>query len=134
MNQSTQFKVILALLIFWNLMGVFSFIGHMGMTGDNLAQLPEAEQALYLSFPFWVKVIFGIAVFTGLAGALALFFKHKVAINLFTISLVAVIIQMGFNLFFTDSVSYYGTMSIVFPVIVILLAVFALWYSRKELS
>ncbi len=124
------FQLVSIVLLIWNIIGIFSFIAHVSMRAERLAALPEEEQALYENFPLWVTIVFAIAVFTGVGGAIQLIRKDASSVQLFGISLIAVIIQMTYNLFFSQSVAYYGSMSVIIPVLVILFAIFAFFYSK----
>jgi len=64
-------------------------------------------------------------------GCIALLIKKTLAIQLFIISLTAIVIQMSYSLFMTKAVEVYGIISAIMPIIVIGIGVFLIWYSRK---
>lgn len=132
-KSTTTFKIIAGALTIWNLMGLLSFIGHLSMTAEKTAALPQAEQELYDNNPSWIKFVFGVAVITGLAASVLLFLRNKLSVSVFSVSLIAVLIQMNYNLFFTNAIDYYGAQAVVMPIIITALAFFGWWYSRKEL-
>ncbi len=131
MYSKLGFQIISIILVLWNLVGVLSFVGHATIRGERLAALPEEEQALYENFPIIITVIFAIAVITGMSGAIALIRKNPAAVKLLGISLVAVIIQMMYNVFFTGSIDYYGKMAIIVPALTVAMSIFALVYSKN---
>lgn len=123
------FWVITIILLLWNIVGVLSFVGHLMITDEMIALLEPAEQALYAQYPMWTYVVFAAATIFGLLGAVLLIARRKYAKLIYTISLLAILIQMTHNLFITDSVAVHGPMSVVFPILVIIIGIFSVWYS-----
>lgn len=123
-------KAISIFAIVWNLLGVGAYLMQVFMTDENRALLPEAEQALYSNIPAWYTAAFAIAVFGGFLGSILLFFKKKLAVSLLMLSLIAVFVQMYYNFFISKSMEVYGPGSAIMPVLVILIAIFLVWYAR----
>jgi len=130
---STGFWIFGIAAFIWNLMGVFAFIAQMNMTPELLAALPEAERALYENVPTWLNIVFAIAVFGGALGSILLLLKKKIALPVFTISLIAVILQMIYNLFLSDVSKVYGLGGMIMPVMVFIIAIFLVWYTKKAI-
>ena len=128
---STSFWIISVLALLWNLSGMMTFFMEVFITPEALAALPEAERALYETSPAWMKVVFAIAVFGGTLGCIFLLIRKTLAIQLFIISLAAVLIQMLYYLTMTKAVEVYGLESFIMPLIVIAIAVFLVWYSKN---
>ena len=124
------FWVVTIIALLWNLMGVFSFFAHVFISDAALQALPTEEQAIYASYPMWTQVVFGLATFGGLFGCIALLLKKQIAGRFFLISLVAILIQMSHSMFFTDSIEYYGPQSVFMPILVIVIGIVLLWFSR----
>lgn len=121
-------------LLLWNIMGVFSFFAHTFISEEALALLPIEQQELYSSYPTWTTFVFAIAVFFGFIGSIALLLKKKFAKPAFLISLCAIIPQMVHNVLFTKSIEVYGIIqTVTMPILVILLGVFALWFSSSSI-
>lgn len=136
MNQSstsvpTWFKVVMVILILWNIMGIMSFFGQVFISEDTLALLSENERALYAQYPLWAQTVYAIAVFAGLAGSIGLLMRKKWAIPQLILSLIAIIIQMGHSVFMTDAVAVYGNMTYVMPTLVVLVASFEVYLAMK---
>lgn len=123
--------VIVILMMLWDLMGVFAFSMQMMMTEEMLAALPEAERDLYLNFPMWTKVAYGIAVIGATIGSIGLAVKKKWARPLFIISLVAVLFQFGYTLLMTSSVEVYGGQSFIMPVLVVVIGVYQILLTNQ---
>ncbi len=124
------FWVVTIIALLWNIMGVFSFFAHVFISDAALKALPAEEQAIYASYPMWTQIVFALSTFGGLFGCIALLLKKQIAARLFLISLLAILIQMTHSMFFTDAIEYYGPQSIIMPVLVIVIGIVLLWFSR----
>lgn len=131
---TTLFWIIGIAALVWNGLGVMSYIGQAYMTDEVRTALPEAERALYENVPTWVTAAFAIAVFGGLLGSAFLLMRKKLARPMFLISLIAIVVQMSYNLFMSRAAEVYGPGSIVMPIMVILIGVFLLMYSKKTIA
>ena len=120
---------VLALL--WMLLGVFAWTMDLRMTPEQLAALSPGQQQLYAARPQWVFLVYAVAVFSGLAGAIGLLLRKRWATTWFLVSLVAVVIQFGYTLFVMDAIGLLGPgMALPFPLVIIAFAVFLLWFAR----
>jgi len=131
---TTLFWIIGVAALVWNALGVMQYLGLAYMTDEVRAALPEAERALYENIPTWVTAAFAIAVFGGLIGSAFLLMRKKLARPMFLISLIAIVVQMSYNLFMSKAAEVYGPGSIVMPIMVILIGVFLLMYSKKTIA
>ena len=129
----TSFWIIGVLALLWNLSGMMTFFMEVFITPEALAALSDAERALYETTPVWTKVVFAIAVFGGTLGCIFLLIKKTLAIQLFNISLLAVLIQMSYYLILTKSMEVYGSVVLIMPLLVTAIAVFLVWYSKKAM-
>jgi hypothetical protein len=126
----TWFWVVSIIILLWNIMGVFSFFAHTFISDAAIAELPANERALYGEYPMWITIVFAIAVFGGIIGAIGLVLKKKWSKAAFIISLLAIIPQMAHNVFFTTSIEVYGTVqAVTMPVLVVVIGVFLVWVS-----
>ncbi|RKF03845.1 hypothetical protein C8N26_1473 [Tenacibaculum lutimaris] len=131
---TTLFWIIAVAALIWNCLGVMSYIGQAFMTDEVKAALPKAERVLYENIPTWVTAAFAIAVFAGLLGSIFLLARKKAARFVFLISLIAILAQMSYNLFMSRAAEVYGPGGVVMPVMVILIGVFLLMYSKKTIE
>lgn len=127
---NTGFWIIAVLALLWNLMGIFQFLLATVMVDTMNDKVPEEQMALFNSLPSWYYYIFGVAVFAGVLGALLLLLRKKIAVPVFGISLLAVLVQMGYWLFATEVMDVVGMVSVVMPLIVIIVAIFLYFYSK----
>ena len=131
---TTLFWIIAVAALIWNGLGVMSYLGQAFMTDEIKAALPEAERALYENIPTWVTAAFAIAVFAGLLGSIFLLTRKKAARFVFLISLIAILAQMSYNLFMSRAAEVYGPGGVIMPVMVILIGVFLLIYSKRTIE
>lgn len=115
----------------WNAFGVVQFAGSLSHTPDSLmAQgLTQAQATLYHGLPVWMTLVFGIGVFGGLAGSIALGLRLAISRRIFAVSLVAYVL-----LFAGDA--YYGLFAAIPSQLAILSFVVAvaaalLWASER---
>ncbi len=127
------FWVISIIALLWNIMGVMAYLGQAYMTEEALVALPEAEQNFYNNIPAWVTAAFAIAVFAGTLGCIGLVLKKKWASILFLLSLIAVLAQATYNFFLQDFIVLSGE-RLIMPVVVIVVAIFLVWFSRNSAS
>ncbi|MDP3313371.1 hypothetical protein [Lutibacter sp.] len=128
---TTVFWIISITALVWNLMGVSAYIMQAYMTNDQLALLPEGEQNYYNNIPAWVMASFAIAVFAGAFGSIGLLVRKKLATLLFAISLIAVLAQFTYNVFIQKFMEV-GNERMIMPVMIILIAVFLVYFSKKS--
>ena len=125
------FWVIAIVALIWNIFGVLAYLGQAFMTEDTLKMLPTAEQELYAATPSWATAAFAIAVWFGLLGAIAMLIRKRFAYPLFLLSLLGVIGQQIYGFFLSNTLEVYGTQALIMPIIVLILSVVFVWYSKK---
>ena len=81
-----------------------------------------------------MKIVFAVAVFGGLFGCILLLLRKALATLIFIISLVAVLIQMLYSLLMTNASEVMGPVAIIMPIVVIAIAAFLVWYSKRATS
>ncbi|MEZ5710854.1 MAG: hypothetical protein R3E02_15860 [Blastomonas sp.] len=124
------FWIIAIVAILWNLMGCAAYVMEMMMTPEQLAALPQEQQDLYAARPSWVTSAFAIAVFAGLVGSIALALRKSVAMPLFALSLIAVLVQNYWSFGVAKVHEVMGTNIVIFPLIVVVVAILLLWVAR----
>ena len=120
---------VIALL--WTLLGVVAWTMDLMMDPAALAEMSEAQQALYAARPQWVFVLYAVAVFSAFAGAIGLLLRRRWVTTLFLLSLLAVVVQFAYILFGMDAIRILGAgEALPFPIMIVLFAVFLLWFAR----
>jgi len=132
-NKPTKvFWIIGVIALLWNLMGVSAYLAQAYMSDEALAALPEAERALYENAPAWVTAAFATAVFGGTIACILLLLRRKTATLVFIISLIGIIVQMAYNIGISKAAEVYGPGGMLMPVMVLLIGIFLVWYSKTS--
>ncbi len=126
------FWVIAGVALVWNALGVMAFVMQVTMSPEALAALPEAERALYETFPAWALVAFAAAVFGGAIGSLLLILRKALAYPVLILSLAGIVIQMIYNFFIAETMDVYGPGSTIMPIMVLAIGVFLVWFSKSS--
>jgi len=133
-NKSTMlFKAVSIIAILWNLLGVMAYLGQVYTTPEMLSAMPKADQNYFNNMPAWVTGAFAIAVFAGFLASILLLLKKKISISLFAISLAAIIAQDIYSFFIQNYISVTST-RIFMPIIVLIISIFLLRFSKKSLG
>ena len=127
----TWFWVVGVIALIWNLMGVFAYIAQVTMSPETLQALPENERALYESTPAWATGAFAIAVWAGALGCVLLLLRRRWAATILIISLIGIAVQMYHAFFISNSIEVFGPGGMIMPVMIIVIAFFLVWFSRK---
>ena len=129
---NTLFWVIGVISLLWNAMGVNQYLQQAYNTDTFKAMYPD-EKVLEMAqnTPSWVMAAFAVAVFGGFLGSIFLLLRKKIAKPVFLISLIAIVIQMTYNVFMSGALEVYGAGVLIMPFMVIGFAFFILWHTKK---
>jgi len=110
-------------------MGCVSYIIHVTVDTQSL---PIDQRAVMEAVPVWMVAAFAVAVWVGLAGAVALVMRRKIAEPLLLVSLVAVLVQ--FSGYFVDSELRELTPAdgLFIPIVIVLLTWTIFWFARHS--
>lgn len=134
MNTPTWFKVVAVLALLWNLLGCFAYFSDLRLSPEDLAKLPEAQQALYAARPGWAVAATAAAVFGGALGSIGLLLRKKWAFPVFVLSLIGILVQ-DFGLFvLADGASLVGTVAVVMQAIVLTIGIGLVLLSRNGIA
>lgn len=135
MATSRSLTIIGIILLLWNMMGVMAFVMQYGMDLDQLARTDPATARAFPAMPLWLWIVYGIAVGSGVLGAILLLMRRALAATLFLVSLIAVLVQFGYTLGMTDLIAQKGLMVAAgFPAFIILVAIVQLLYARSMVT
>lgn len=120
------------ILTLWGAMGVVAFTMDVMSTPESLAQLPAYDRALLAARPVWQILAYGVAVWGGVLGAVALLLKRRAAIYLTVASLVGMLLSMGPMLVGTDIIAVKGFVgAAAFPLFIAAVGFGQLWFARR---
>lgn len=126
-----RYWLISIIAFIWNTIGILAYLGQAYISDDDLKLLPEANQLYYSNMPAWVTSAFAVAVFGGFFGAIGLLFRKKWACFLFVLSLIALIIQQGYNFFIQDYIAMTGP-QLMLPIMTVVIAIYLVYFSNQK--
>ena len=86
------FFAVAALALLFEAFGCVMYLSQV--TADRAA-LPLDQRAMWDATPTWMVAAYAIAVWAGLAGALLLLMRRKLAVPVLLVSLIAVVVQFS---------------------------------------
>lgn len=128
---ATWFWVVAALALVWNIIGAMAYIAQVMMTPEAMELLSEEERTLIESTPAWATGAFAIAVWGGTLGCILLLMRKKFATPILVVSLIGIIVQQYYSFFMTNAMEVYGLVRAILPVMVIIIAIYLVWFSRN---
>lgn len=128
---STNFWIISAFALIWNLIGLVFYYQEVTATPDKLALLTEAQQAFMASKPAWATSAFAIAVTTGVLASLLLLLRKGMAVIMFAVSLAGIVVQNVHAFGVANGFEVWGTIGLFLPGAIVVIAIALLLYSRS---
>jgi hypothetical protein len=123
--------IVAVLALLWAAAGCFAYVSQVTISPEDFAQLPEAQQQIWAMMPGWVTGAYAVAVWVSLAGGLALLLRRRLARTAYLVSLAAVLIQFGWVFLASPILNLYPLAeAVTFPLIIIVLGIFLLWFSH----
>jgi hypothetical protein len=118
------FRAVALLAVVWNAFGVAMYLSSVGVFGDPMAGLSEAERAAVSSIPIWITCAFAIGTFAGLIGSLGLVFLKAWARPVLIVSLIALLLLEGWIVFLSGARETFG---LAVPISVSVGAILLVW-------
>lgn len=115
--------------LLWNLLGCAFFGMELFAQEAMMQSLTEAQKEWARSTPVWIYFVYGLAVFTGVAGSIGLFLRQGWTTAVFAICLAAVIVQMVYTMLLAGGLQVMGPSGLAMPVLVIAIAGAQLWFA-----
>ena len=115
----------------WNGFGAFDYLMTQTRNAAYLAQFSAEERAYFEAFPAWADAFWALGVWGGLAGALLLIARRRIAVGAFLVSLAGMFVGLGYQLGVgevPESLSS-GLMAL-FPYVIIGVGIALLMYAR----
>ena len=126
-----SFYVISGIALVWNVIGVVLYVMQVTMSEEAMAALEPAHRALLEATPAWLTGVHALAVHAGAFGCLLLILKKTWAIPVLVVSLLCVVVEMGYSLTMTMAVEVYGGVQIAVSAFITAIAIYLVWYSRR---
>jgi hypothetical protein len=120
-------KTILIILLVWNIIGILFFLQDVFLDPKILT---ENQLEFRSRFPFWIKIIYAVAVFGGTIGTFGLIKRKSWSHSIVIVSMLAVIIQMYHSIFIANSLEFLGNSAAILPTIIIVLSIVLAWIAE----
>ncbi len=129
---STAYWVIAGALLVWNVIGLMFYYQQSTLTPEIMMDLGLTPQQMahITNTPAWGHSGYAIAVNAGVLGAILLLLRKAWAMPLFVISLVGVLVQDLDAIILRDAIEAWGPSGLALPIVVIVICVFEIWYTR----
>ncbi|MDG1730857.1 MAG: hypothetical protein P8K68_11335 [Algibacter sp.] len=122
------FWILSIIALIWNAMGVNAYLQQAYNTESYQAMYSAEQLRIATNMPAWVTAAFAIAVFAGALAAIGLLLRKSWSVKLWLLSLIAVILQMGYTL-----INGYES-SMVMTIMIIVFALVFVWFARMSES
>ena len=123
------FWVIAVVALLWNIMGCVILLSEVFAQEAMMESMTEEQKEWSRSTPSWIYFVFAISVSAGVAGSICLLMRKRLSVLLFTISFVAVLIQMVYTMLIAGGLQVMGPSGAVMPALVVLLSIAWLLFS-----
>jgi hypothetical protein len=130
---TTAFWIIAAAMLVWNVIGLMFYYQQSTLTPELMVELGMSPQQIahITNTPAWGHSGYAIAVNAGVLGAIFLLLRKAWAVPMFILSLVGALVQDLDAFILRDAMDAWGSGAPVLPLIVIVICVFEIWYSRS---
>lgn len=128
---TTTFWIVGGAALIWNLIGLVFYIGHVTISPEALAAMPQLQQDFFAETPTWAIAAFALAANAGVLGSLFLLLRKVWAVPMFLLSLVSVIVQDVDAFVLRDGFSVVGVNGIIIPSMIVVVAIALLFYARS---
>lgn len=126
------FWIVAGMLLVWALIGDAAYLSQVTADLGELAKTDPSTARAFATMPGWAWSAYAVAVWVATAAAIALLLRRRIAAPLYAVSLVGVLVQFGWTFFGSSVLAEKGASAAIFPVVIIAIAVFSLWYTRRK--
>lgn len=124
--------VVAVLSLLWNSMGALDYTMTETRNAAYLKDFTPEQLAYFTSFPKWVIATWALAVWGGVAGSVALFWRSRWAATIFLVSLVSMLITFAHNYLLSDGYRIMGGAgAAAFTATIVGVGVLVLAYARR---
>ena len=120
------FWIVSIIALVWNGMGVNAYLQQAYNTESYQEMYSPEQLEIAANMPAFITSAFAIAVFAGALAAIGLLLRKSWSVKLWYLSLIAVIVQMGYIL-----INGYAS-SLVMTIMIIAFAFLFVWFARKS--
>ena len=127
-----SFWIISGVFLVWNAIGLMFYYMQVTMTPEFMAaNFTAAQVSLMESTPVWATAAYATAVNAGVIASLLLLLRNSWAKTFYLVSFAGVLIQDFDAFILSDVIGAWGTSALYLPVMVIVICLAEIWYSRS---
>lgn len=117
----------------WNAFGAFDYVMTQTENEAYLSQFTAEERAFFESFPGWMEAFWALGVWGALIGSLLLLARSRYAVHAFGLSLVGIIVGMGYQYLAMEAPESLttGAMAII-PWVILAIGIALFVYARNQ--
>jgi hypothetical protein len=117
--------------LLWNFVGALDFVMTQARNKAYMSAFTPEQLGFYYGFPVWVVAAWGIAVWGGVLGSLALLLRKRQAFQLFLASSICMVLTYFHNYVLAHGLRLMGgTAALAFSAVIFVIGVLLLVYSR----
>ena len=125
--------VIGVLAILWNAMGAYDYLMTQTQNEAYMANFTPEQLEFFYGLPTWCVATWAISVWGSLIASGLLLLRKRIARDVFLLVIVTMLITMFQNFVLSNGLEVMGDpVSLVFTVLVIVVAVLLYWYARRQ--
>ena len=131
---SIWYWIICVLLLLWSFGGAYDYLMTRTQNEAYMSQFPEEMLDYFYNMPLVLSITWPLAVWAGVLGWILMLLRRSWAVPVFIFSFVCMIINFGYmaiNGGLALQAEMMGAASYVFTALIILLGIFAIWFSRR---
>ena len=125
--------VIGILAVLWDSMGAFDYVMTQTQNEAYMSNFTAEQLEFFYNFPSWVVFFWAIAVWGGLAGAVLLLMRKRLAVPVLLTSFVSMVITAIHNFFIANGLEIMGTGGALFSAAIFVIAL-ALWLYARAMA
>ena len=123
--------VVGVIALLWNAVGALDFVMTQTKNEAYMSSFTPEQLEFFYGFPAWVVAAWAVAVWGGVIGSVLLLLRKRFAVQLFLVSLAAMVITTIHNYVLSDGFEIIGdTFTLVFTAAIFLAAVALFLYAR----
>ena len=133
-KQSIWYWIICVLLLLWSFGGAYDYLMTRTQNEAYMSQFPQEMLDYFYNMPLVLSITWPLAVWAGVLGWILMLLRRSWAVPVFIFSFVCMIINFGYmaiNGGLALQAEMMGAASYVFTALIILLGIFAIWFSRR---
>ena len=123
--------VVGVIALLWNAVGALDFVMTQTKNEAYMSSFTPEQLEFFFGFPAWVVAAWAVAIWGGVIGSVLLLLRKRFAVQLFLVSLAAMVITTIQNYVLSDGFEIIGdTFTLVFTAAIFLAAVALFLYAR----